>query len=250
MSECECAGVFCNGQVGVDERIILSPLGHPQPTTIIYCDNECAIGLAEQTMRAKKSKSIDMRFDWIQDRVRQKQFKVVFVSGSLNRSDFFTKALPVHVHQEMAPLYASPPTPAVLASCPVLFSMAPIVSDTGATHLLLRQSSLPPLRHLFQSKALPSLTFSLPDGGLLPVDGSTAGVLQFPNKSETVDCYIVPDASLAHNLFGTSPLIGCHGHAVYDATSVIFFDSPTSTAPFLSGSKADGAALWYLQVPV
>jgi hypothetical protein len=31
---------------------------------------------------------------------------------------------------------------------------------------------------------------------------------------------------------------------------VHFFDAPTSTAPFLSGSKADGAALWYLQVPV
>ena len=47
VSECEYAGVFCNGQVGVDERIILSSLGHPQPTTIIYCDNECAIGLAD-----------------------------------------------------------------------------------------------------------------------------------------------------------------------------------------------------------
>jgi hypothetical protein len=47
VSESEHAGVFCNGQVGVDERIILSSLGHPQPTTIICCDNECAIGLAE-----------------------------------------------------------------------------------------------------------------------------------------------------------------------------------------------------------
>ena len=165
---------------------------------------------------------------------------------------FFTKALPVHVHQEMAPMHASPPTPAALASCPVLFSLAPIVSDTGTTHLLLRQSSLPPLRHLFQPKALPSLTFSLPDGGLLPVDGSTAGVLQFPNKSETVGCHVVPDASLAHDLFGasTSPLIGHHGRAAHDAKSVIFFDTPASTAPFLSGSKAVGAALWYLQVPV
>jgi hypothetical protein len=65
-----------------------------------------------------------------------------------------------------------------------------------------------------------------------------AGVLQFPNKSETADCYIIPDASLAHNLFGTSPLIGHHGRAMYDAMSVKFFDTPTSTAPFLSGSKA------------
>jgi hypothetical protein len=46
-SEAECAGVFCNGQVVVDERAILSSLGHPQHTTIIFCDNECAVGLAE-----------------------------------------------------------------------------------------------------------------------------------------------------------------------------------------------------------
>jgi hypothetical protein len=83
-----------------------------------------------------------------------------------------------------------------------------------------------------------------------PVDGSAAGVLQFPNKSETADCCIVPDASLAHNLFGASPLIGHHGRAACDAKSVIFFETPASTAPFLSGSKAVGAALWHLQVPV
>jgi hypothetical protein len=47
VSESEHAGVFCNGQVGVDERAILSSLGHPQPTTFIYCGDECAVGLAE-----------------------------------------------------------------------------------------------------------------------------------------------------------------------------------------------------------
>jgi hypothetical protein len=88
-----------------------------------------------------------------------------------------------------------------------LFSLVPIVPDAGATRLLLRQSSLPSLRHLFRPKALPSLAFSLPGGGLLPVDGSTAEVLHFLKESETAECYIVPDSSLAHNLFGTSPLI-------------------------------------------
>jgi hypothetical protein len=91
-------------------------------------------------------------------------------------------------------------------------------------------------------------TSSLPDGGLLPVDGAKAGVLQFENKSETADCYVVSDSSLAHDLFGTSPLIGNHGRAIYDATSVKFFETPASTAPFISGSKAPGADLWHLQV--
>ena len=47
VSEAEYAGAFCNGQVVVDERTILSSLGHPQHTTTIFCDNECAVGLAE-----------------------------------------------------------------------------------------------------------------------------------------------------------------------------------------------------------
>ena len=44
-SEAERAGVFCNGHVVVDERTILSSLGHPQHTTTIFCDDECAVGL-------------------------------------------------------------------------------------------------------------------------------------------------------------------------------------------------------------
>ena len=196
-------------------------------------------------MRAKKSKSIDMRFDWIQDRVRQKQFQVVvYIKGCLNRADFFTKALPVHVHQELAPLYASPPSSAMLS----VRLTSPIISDTGATHLLLRKSSLPLLRHMFTKKILPSLNFSLPDGGSLCVSGSHGGVLRFNNKPETVDCYVVPDNKLAHNLFGASPLLRPDGRAVYTTSSVDFF-SGSSAVPFLSGTKAPGADLWHLQLP-
>ena len=75
----------------------------------MLCDNECAVGLASDTVRAKKSKAIDMRFDWIRDRVRQKQFIVSFLPGSLNLADFFTKSLPKGKHQELAPLYVDNP---------------------------------------------------------------------------------------------------------------------------------------------
>ena len=132
-------------------------------------------------------------------------------------------------------------------SYPVRF-ISPIISDTGATHLLLRQSSLPSLRFMFKPKALPSLRFSLPDGGYMSVDGSAAGVLHFPHKVEPVNCYIVPDDKLAHNLFGTSPLLRPDGRAVYTTTSVKFF-SGSSSSPFLSGTKPVNADLWHLQLP-
>jgi hypothetical protein len=109
VSETEYAGVFANGQIAVDERRALANLGYPQPPTTIYCDNECAVGLADETVRAKKTKSIDMRFDWTRDRVKQVQLRVIFLPGVLNLADFFTKSLPVHTHVAVSPLYVTYP---------------------------------------------------------------------------------------------------------------------------------------------
>ena len=107
VSEAEYAAVFGNAQVAADERSILASLGYPQPPTPILCDNECAVGLANRTIRPKMSKSIDMRLNWVQDRVRQRQFTVPFVAGRENLADFFTKPLPVDRHNALVPYYFS-----------------------------------------------------------------------------------------------------------------------------------------------
>ena len=107
VSESEYARVFSNAQIGADERTCLASLGYSQPPIVIFCDNECAVGLASSTVRAKKSKSIDMRFDWIQDRVRQLQFQVSFIPGAINLADFFTKALSVEKHVEVSSVYVT-----------------------------------------------------------------------------------------------------------------------------------------------
>ena len=110
ISEAEYAGAFSNAQLGADVRNILSNMGYPQPgPTPIFCDNACAVGLSMGTITPKKSKSIDMRFDWIQDRVKQDQFTVRPIPGPVNLSDFFTKALPVIEHCRLAPIYATSP---------------------------------------------------------------------------------------------------------------------------------------------
>jgi hypothetical protein len=57
-------------------------------------DNTVAIGLSEGKVNAKRSKTMDMRFFWIIDRVKQKQFSVTHIPGVWNIADFFTKALP------------------------------------------------------------------------------------------------------------------------------------------------------------
>jgi hypothetical protein len=104
--EAEYGGLFAAARIAVDERNILADLGHPQPPTVIYCDNEVAIGLANRTVCPKMSKSLDMRFHWLRDRIDQGQFRVLFVPGLKNLADFFTKALPVARHKVLAPFFA------------------------------------------------------------------------------------------------------------------------------------------------
>jgi hypothetical protein len=61
VAESEYAGVFAAAQIATDERTILENFGHPQPPTPLYCDNECAVGIANSSVTQKMSKSLDMR---------------------------------------------------------------------------------------------------------------------------------------------------------------------------------------------
>ena len=68
-----------------------------------------AIGLANDTLRKKQSKSMDLRWDWLRDRVSQRMFILPYLRSLQNPADFFTKALPVHRHQELSPLFVTYP---------------------------------------------------------------------------------------------------------------------------------------------
>jgi hypothetical protein len=94
VAEAELAGGFQAAQIAVHFRRILHDLGYPQPPTLLRMDNTVAIGIATETINAKRSKSMDMRFFWIIDRVRQGQFVVKHLSGRWNIADHFTKPLP------------------------------------------------------------------------------------------------------------------------------------------------------------
>ena len=72
-------------------------------------DNACATGLANDTVKVKRSKSIDMRFHWLRDRVRQGQFIALWRKGVNNLADFFTKILPTSEHQALMPLLVRTP---------------------------------------------------------------------------------------------------------------------------------------------
>ena len=108
-AETEYACVFLSAQRGTSLRQTLIDLGYPQDNTIILCDNSCAVGLANNSVKAKRSKAIDMRFHWIQDRVSQGQFQVIWRAGQYNLADFFTKTLPVQEFRRLRHFFAHIP---------------------------------------------------------------------------------------------------------------------------------------------
>jgi hypothetical protein len=109
VAEAEVGGLFHNAQTGCPIRQTLIELGHPQPATPIQTDNECAEGIMNGTVKQRRSKAIDMRFYWLQDRIQQGQFRVYWSPGSTNKGDYLSKHhAPAH-HRRMRPEYLHMP---------------------------------------------------------------------------------------------------------------------------------------------
>ena len=104
-AEAELAGLFVNGQDAIPERITLEELGHPQDATPIVTDNATATGIANDSIKQKRSKAMDMRFFWIRDQVRQGKFMIYWQPGKTNKADYYTKHHPAKHHRRMRPFY-------------------------------------------------------------------------------------------------------------------------------------------------
>jgi hypothetical protein len=64
--------------------------------------------LANDSIKQKRSKAIDMRFHWIRDRIRQGQFIISYIKTELNMADYFTKNLEPTRHQYFIPFIVKP----------------------------------------------------------------------------------------------------------------------------------------------
>ena len=104
-TEAEVGALFHNAQDACTLRTTLEFLGHPQPATPIQTDNACAEGIINDTVKAKRSKAMDMRFYWVRDRVKQGQFLIHWKPGAINLADYHTKHHPAAHHKEMRSVY-------------------------------------------------------------------------------------------------------------------------------------------------
>ena len=105
VSEAELAALFMTAKHCIPMRQALLELGHPQPPTTLITDNETAKNLCNDNLKQKHSKSMDMRFFWIKDRVKQNQFSVEWKSKDENLADYHTKLHAESHTIKMRPIY-------------------------------------------------------------------------------------------------------------------------------------------------
>jgi hypothetical protein len=100
-AESEVGACLHNAQSGAPLRVTLTEMGHTQPPTPLRTDNSTAFGILNETIKQKRSKAMDMRYHWLTDRVRQKQFDVYWRPGRENLSDYHTKHNSAQHHKDM-----------------------------------------------------------------------------------------------------------------------------------------------------
>ena len=72
----ETGAVFHNYETAIGIRKILQALGHPRGTTPLKTDNSTAVGYSNATLKEKHNKTWDMRWYYLQDKVKNKEFKI------------------------------------------------------------------------------------------------------------------------------------------------------------------------------
>ena len=113
-AESETGGVFHNCQNAIPFRRTLEELGHPQHATPIKTDNSTSAGFCNQTIKEKRSKSWDMRYHWIRDKIGDKTVTIYWAPGTQNLADYFTKHhSPIH-HRRIRYKYLHDPVEAAL----------------------------------------------------------------------------------------------------------------------------------------
>ena len=104
--EAEISALYENAQKTVEFRCVLEDMGHPQPPTLIHTDNKTGWGIINGTMKQKRSKAIDIRYNWVKDKVQNhKEFIIEWAQGAENLADYHTKHHSSAHHKRVRPVY-------------------------------------------------------------------------------------------------------------------------------------------------
>ena len=76
-------------------------MSHKQPRTPVQTDNSTAEGVTNNKIEPKRTKSMDIRFHWLQYRLAQAQFRFHWRPVPLNYTDYWKKHHPTAHHNNI-----------------------------------------------------------------------------------------------------------------------------------------------------
>ena len=97
-AEAKYGTIFVNAQTYVPICTTLYDMGWRQGPTDTQVENYTAVGITTKEFRENKSKAMDMCFYWINDRIKQRQFRVFWRPGPENLGDYHFKHHPPEYH--------------------------------------------------------------------------------------------------------------------------------------------------------
>lgn len=106
-TEAEIGAIFLNCQQAEIVRTTLEEMGHQQDTTPIVTDNATANNIINGTAKQKRTKAMDMRYNWVLDRQTRKHFRVIWKPGKENLADYYTKHHSTVHHKRMRATYVT-----------------------------------------------------------------------------------------------------------------------------------------------
>jgi hypothetical protein len=80
-------------------------MGHLQPKNPVHCDNATAVGIANNTIKQQRSRSMEMRFFWIGDKIAQEMYALKWHPGQENLADYQSKHHIGSHHTAVRPWY-------------------------------------------------------------------------------------------------------------------------------------------------
>ena len=103
--EAEIGALFLNCQQAEILRTTLGELGHPQPVTNIITDNKTANNIINGDAKQRRTKAMDMRYNWVLDRQTRLHFLVSWRPGKENLADYYTKHHSTVHHKRLRSIY-------------------------------------------------------------------------------------------------------------------------------------------------
>ena len=108
-TKAKLGALFHNAKEAKALRITLNKLGHPQPTTPVQIHNSTTVGIVNNTIKRRKSRSMEMRYFWLLDGGVQKIFDFLYHPGIENLADYPSKYHTGAHHNRIQPYYVHTP---------------------------------------------------------------------------------------------------------------------------------------------